>query len=153
MGGSGWSYFVAYDSDVVGAFARLQQDVFSRGDFYSHAKKKFRSLEQLREAQAEEGTHSIIDMLRVTAEPAGELDPQAELLAAMLGGATSYGTIYRMSDAELEACFSTTRPTRSIIEANTSKVFARIRRGYGRYTPVFGGTSPAGLYFAGISGD
>jgi hypothetical protein len=153
MGASRWSYFVVHDNDVAEAFARLQQDVFSRGEFYSHPKGEFRSLEQLREAQAEEGTHSIIDMLRVTAEPAGEPDPRQELLAAVFGGATSYGTIYRMSDAELETCFSTNRPTRSIIEANESKVYARLRRGYGRYTPVFESTSPVGLYFAGVSGD
>lgn len=153
MGASAWSYFVTHDSDVAAALSRLQQDVFSRGDFYSRSKKEFRSLEQLREVQAEEGTHSIIDMLRVTSEPADEPDPRQELLAAVFGGATSYGTIYQMSDAERETCFSTNTPTRSIIEANESKVYARLRRGYGRYTVVFEGSSPVELYFAGVSGD
>jgi hypothetical protein len=153
VGASCWSYFVAHDDDVAAAFARLQQDVFSRGEFYSQAKTELRTLEQLREVQAEEGTHSIIDMLRVTAEPAGELDLQQELLAAVFGGATSCGTIYRMTAAELETWFSTTTPTRSIIEANESKVYDQLPRGYGRYTPVFEGASPAGLYFVGVSGD
>lgn len=134
-------------------FERLQRDVFARGEFYARTKKKVRTIEELRAVQAEEGTHSILDMQRVSTEPAGEIDPTQELLAALSGGSTSLGTIYRMSDAELDACFETRQPTRLRIEANGPKVFAFIRRGYGRYTSVYEGTAVVGLYFVGKSGD
>src|SRR5688500_9378050 len=69
MGASCWSYFTPYATDAAVAFTRLQADVFARGDFYVHEGAKFRSLEELRDVQREEGTHSILDMDRVVGEP------------------------------------------------------------------------------------
>jgi hypothetical protein len=136
---------------------RLQRDVFIRRDFYAHDGVSFSSMEELREVQVEDGSHSIIDMIRVTEQtaprPASFAVLEQELLAALMGGATSLGTVFRMSDDELQKCFSTAAPSRSTIERNDSAACELCERGHGRYALVFDDGTPAEIYFVGISGD
>jgi hypothetical protein len=160
MGASGWFYFVPHESSVTDAFKRLQRDVLSRGNYYSADKKKpHRSIEAALEAAGEDGTHSILDMRCVTDEPAPPRpSPQyrmQELLAALQSGATSYGTVYRMSEAEQQQCFGTTTPLRADVERALSSMMSLCTRGTGRWTNVFeaGKSAPVSLYFTGVSGD
>lgn len=160
MGASAWSYFVPYEADLSAAFSRLRADVFARREFYSYGGASFTTIEELLEAQEEDGTHSIIDMARVVDQPAPPppdraTDEQA-LLAALAGGGTSYGIVFRMSDDELLKCFSTTTPTRSAVAQAEDSAYSLCPRGTGRYTVVYDDDktdTPTWLYFVGVSGD
>src|SRR5580698_1554157 len=110
MGASYWSYVVAHDDVVERAFEKLQADVFARREYYgAQTGRSFESIKSLVAFQADEGTHSILDMLRVVDAPAPP-KPTTEqlgqrLLAAMRGiSDPTYGTIFRMTDEELLAC-------------------------------------------------
>lgn len=161
MGASLWSYLVPYEANISSAFSRLQGDVFARSEFYARKDTRFGSIEELREAQAEDGTHSIIDMLRVVADtappPPGPAALAEELLAAIVGAASRYGTVFQMSDQELQKCYSTTTPSRNTIECNESSAHSLCERGNGRYALVFDDegdkTTPTWIYFVGVSGD
>jgi hypothetical protein len=187
-----WSYFVPYEASVSAALSRLQADVFANGDFRSESGANFRSIGELRDAQAEEGTHSILDIQGVREEPAPPaLSPEEKLMRVILGSAaedgnheeethifeetdggvliptyldpakaarinaeiSGYGLVFRMSDQELQACFSTTTPQRSMVEGNESKVCDLCETGTGRYAVVFAAdpATPAFLFFAGVS--
>jgi hypothetical protein len=187
-----WSYFVPYEASVSTALSRLQADVFAYGDFRSEPGANFRSIGELREAQTEEGTHSILDIRGVREEPAPPpLSPEERLMRVILGSAagdenyeeethifeetkggllipthldptkaagilaevSGYGLVFRMSDQELQACFSTTTPQRSMVEGNESKVWDCCETGTGRYAVVFDEDQATStfLFFAGVS--
>ncbi len=147
MGASYWSYLVPYDDDVERAFRKLQAAVFARREYYSHdPKRRFASIDDLLEAQAEDGTHSILDMTRVVDEVApprpSPQEAASRLLAAIAAGAPlPYGTIFRLDDGGARA---TTPPEPTELG---------IERGTGRYTVVYEGDRPKSLWFGGISGD
>jgi hypothetical protein len=149
MGASYWSYFVPYQSDVSAAFRQLQEDVFGRRDFYASDDGTFESIEDLLEAQEAEGTHSILDMLRVSEKEAPPPRRPEESIEA------SYGTVYAMSGDELMSGFGSTRPTRAAIERNQWAAPLRCERGTGRYAFAYEGPEgpPAWIYFFGVSGD
>lgn len=159
MGASHWSCFTAYQPTPEEAFEHARRDVFARREFYASPGSEVSSIDELLELQAEDGTHSILDMCRVRDEagPGRPTPEQAaeELLAAIMGAPTATGTIYRMSDDELQKCFGTLRPTRAVVESSGSAVHRLCRRGTGRFTVVFDdvGASPIWVYFAGVSGD
>ncbi len=159
MGASFWSTFVPISESAAAAFSLARRDVFARGEYYAgRRKKKFKSMEALVEAQAEEGTHSILDMVRVddgAAPPRADFDAlKAMLAAALSGGPTSHGVVFRMTAAELTTCFGTTRPTRAEIEAGKDRAHTLCERWTGRYTEVFASDgAPAGFWFVGVSGD
>jgi hypothetical protein len=99
-------------------------------------------------------------MLRVSEQPAppppSPADLGRELMAAVQGGRTRYGTVYRMSEEELVKCFSTSKPSRAVVERNSSSVPSLVKRGTGRYAVVFDAANPetpTWLYFGGTSGD
>src|SRR5262245_40250668 len=114
MGATCWSYFTPYEPDANAAFTRLQAEVFARGDFYVRRERgRFESIEEVREVQAEEGTHSILDMIRVVGEPFSPTMSREQELARLLADAdavpqtggevregweTGYGTVVRMND-------------------------------------------------------
>ncbi len=155
MSASQWSYLLDFDDDVERAFQRLQARVFERGEYYAYeATTRPRSIAALRAAQAEEGTHSILDMHRVTRDAAPPRPTEAEagqrLLAAILGGpaaATPNGTVFRMTDDELRTVFGTTRPSQP-----PATCALAIERGTGRYAVLYDGDRPRALWFVGVSG-
>jgi hypothetical protein len=159
VGASGWSYLVPYDVDVERAFRALRADVFARRDYHCQdPSQKFATIRDLLLAQAEDGTHSILDMNRVTTDPApapADLQEMQERLVTAIatGGAATgpHGTVFRMSDAELTACFGTTRPTGKPDDTVLSKL--PIERGTGRYVVIYDGGTASALWFAGVSGD
>lgn len=85
---------------------RLQADVFGRREYCSYdAERVFASIDELREEQGADGTHSILDMQRVVstaAPPCADVAQAAQrLLAAVFsGGDDSYGIVYRLSETE-----------------------------------------------------
>ena len=158
MAASSWSYFVPYDDDISAAFVKLQADVFARGSFYTTSKLAFRTIDELRAEQGAKGTHSILDMKRIDEEAAPSPNDlaamQEEFLTAMMGGPTNDGTVYPMSDDELQACFATTAPTRETVDSGELAVWESCETGTGRYAIVFDESAhPVSIYFAGVSGE
>ncbi len=71
MGKSAWRYFVPFQADAQAALDDLRADVFARRDF--HANRRARKATTMADAirlAGEDGTHSILDVTRVRAEPA-----------------------------------------------------------------------------------
>lgn len=158
MGASLWHYIVEDDADVGRAFETLQAQELKRlGE---------KTLERCRRNAGEDGTHSIIDMVRVVDTPAPpRLTPAAMFSSINKGGGTvnpdaiaqlmaSIGTIFKMSDDELRKCFGTTTPTAahaaSLIAGSS---FDFLERGSGRYAVLHTDGQPSGVFFCGVSGD
>ncbi|MEV7525080.1 hypothetical protein [Streptomyces sp. NPDC091371] len=101
MGASGWDYVTGYDGDVAAALAALQARVFQEeyGDGAC-----FRSLEDLyadEEFMGTEGTHTILDIVRVVATD----DPPNRSVI------DDYGTLRPLSPERVVHHFGTERPT------------------------------------------
>ena len=101
------------------------------------------AIEAVLEQFGEGGTHSILEMMRVSEEP--------EICA-----------ICRFPDDELQQIFGTTQPTRDRVEAvlvkeeepESSQMFwVSIGRGEGRYVIIYDRGQPTELFFAGYSFD
>lgn len=153
MAASFWSYVVPYDANVELAFRALQADVFATGAYCaSDSERVFGSIEELLEAQAEEGTHSILDMKRVVTTPAPPPADPAEagrrLMAAIFGGDPGpHGTIFPLSESESRKHLGVERPSEEPAPAKLG-----IERGTGRYAVIYQGDQPVSLWFGGLSG-
>lgn len=132
MGAEPYDYVVPYDPDPQAALERLRADVFASGR-YRGAEDTPESPEEAFEMMDEDGTASILDIMRVSEKP-------------------GFCAAAPMSEVELEACFGTTRP--SLAQIRNSDVFwDGIDRGHARYVVVYEGDEPRSLYFAGYSFD
>lgn len=166
MGGTPYFYFVDETARPEFALAKLRQREFTAGryrpgfqmrtgeDWYlftfppdedwpspgpAHA-----SIEKALEASAEEGTCSILDIQKVSAEP--------EFMTANLVDA-----------AQLEAAFGSARPSRQLLvdaffgesefTETADDFFAEVERGEARIIPFFGGETQTGWLFCGYSID
>ena len=138
MGATAWIYFVPHEPDVGAALARLRRDVFARGEYFKVDDRTPASIEQLLEANAESGTHSILDITH-TAE-------FSELRAAT-----------PMTKRRLLKYFGTTVPTRSQATAFTRSDETpgeEVRRWQAVYFVVHDEAGmPMEYVFVGASGD
>jgi hypothetical protein len=138
-GGSGWEYFVPYESDTASALQKLRWDVFKKGKYYKvFPKKKAKSPDHALEISETEGTHSIIDMQKVAPEP---------------GATCAFGTLCPLTPAAIKTLFGSDKPTRAQVEAASSKIGSHIPRWTGMWVIAYDGVTPKWLYFAGVSGD
>ncbi len=85
-------------------------------------------------AQPDTGTHSIIDMMAVSATP-------------------DYNTVSPLRNDQLVEVFGTTTPTADQVEALPDRVLALRCRWHGVYVVSFDGAVPAEIHFLGFSGD
>jgi hypothetical protein len=92
------------------------------------------TIESLLKWNGEEGTHSILDVDRVTAEP----EP---------------GSVSPLKDQELLDIFGTLAPTRELIEQKSAEIQLLRRRGTGTWIAVYRGDTPVEIFFGGYSGD
>jgi hypothetical protein len=97
------------------------------------------SIEELLERCETEGTHSILDIERVSPEPA-------------------FGVIAPLPQGKLLDLFATEQPTREMVEKWSTRVDpldaeALYRRWEGIYIVVYRDTEPVEIYFEGCSGD
>ncbi len=88
---------------------------------------------------AENGTHCILDIERIAAEP-------------------DFATIWPLSDAQLMDFFGTTRPTHTMVEAWAERIDPidaepLYKRWQGIYLIVYQDDQPVEIYFEGCSGD
>jgi hypothetical protein len=98
------------------------------------------SIETLIQWNAEDGTHSIIDIDEIAPTP-------------------SFGTAAPLSNEALERFFGTDKPTREMIESQASDLGVFLQQEMGRsrwegtYIVVYKDSEPDEIYFTGYSGD
>lgn len=163
MGASGWHYYVPYESDFGAALARLQQQVFASGDYYHRGKgRKPRSIKELLHRNAEEGTHSILDITRVGARPtkpgAEDFTPRPDLDEAARSRwvedlISRIGSVRELHPDDLVELFGTTMPTRKQVEDRQDEIMEMRTRGSGTIVVIYEGKQPTELLFIGFSGD
>jgi hypothetical protein len=135
-GGSGWSYFTPYQADPAAALDKLRWEVFRGGKYYKlFPRKKAKSPNHALSLGEDEGTHSIIDIVKVGAAPCNP------------------GQACPLPAAELTRLFGTTKPARAQVEARERDLEGLWDRWIGLYIVVYEGDTPKWLYFGGRSGD
>jgi len=149
---SEWSYFTPYDSDIAVALQRLREDIFARGEYMTEesglaaarylvdmprlSTSKPASIDELLEQEKEFGTHSILDITRVSPTP-------------------KHRAVSPLPDAVLaDYCLSGT-PSREGIEevyefGSLGKYVNRNWRGI--YIIAYADGKPSEIFFAGSSG-
>ncbi len=147
MGAHPYYYFVEHQPDVEAALQDLRQREFRAGRYnpvqpFPHFPirpdspapgAKHRSIDEAREAAAEDGTRSILDIAAVS-------DVPDFCVAAPLG------------KEELERYFGTDQPTKEMVSRQLD-FLASIERGHCIYFTVFEAGQPSELFFAGYSFD
>ena len=162
MGASGWDYWVAYQSDISAALQQLREQVFAQGGYYrpavfyqalleggfvpdnmkeefaSHLAERYnqpppQTIKELLEQNREEGTHSIIDIERISTTPAS-------------------GAAAPLTPDELRRLFGTTQPTRDQVVAKDLLSNYQSQRWDGHYVITYAGDQPSEIYFWGYSG-
>lgn len=132
MGAKPYQYVVRWQADLGRALQELRQDVFIRGDYYGSEETHATPDEALM-ASEEEGTHSILDITKISRTPA-------------------MCTACVFDDDELQRYFGTTRPTLEAIEG-CEELWNDIDRGSARIAIAYENTRPAQLVFMGYSFD
>ena len=98
------------------------------------------SIETLLQWNAEEGTHSIIDIEQVAQAP-------------------SFGVVAPLSNEEIKSFFGTEKPTRTMVENKEGALTVFLQNELGRsrwqgtYIVVYKENEPTEIYFTGYSGD
>jgi hypothetical protein len=147
MGAHPYYYFVKYQTDVDAALQQLREQEFQAGrynpvqpfpDFPVRPESpapgaEHESINEAREAAAEDGTRSILDIGAISDEP-------------------NFCVAVPLSDEELESYFNTVEPTKEMISRNMD-FLESIERGHCIYITVFKNGQPSELFFAGYSFD
>lgn len=97
-------------------------------------RKQPKSIEALLEQCAEAGTHSILDIDRITEAP-------------------DFGAAAPMHDSMVIELYGTSKPTRADIEAHHGAATEEMARWQAYYTLVYKDDQPVEIYFEGVSGD
>lgn len=160
MGASSWSYLVPFQPDIDKALQELRQQVFEDGSYYKPAKwyrllyergiiddqklqNKLKELElepepktiqQLIQLRGHEGTHSIIDIEKISLVP-------------------TFRAISPLTQQELKDLFGSDRPTREMVKQKAEDLQVVRDRWQGVYVVIYKGESPSEIFFTGISGD
>jgi hypothetical protein len=151
MGASSWVYAVDYQPDTGAALEALRRQVFDAGDYFPRSvnpdyaavtgrqpmEANPPSIDDLLETQAEEGTHSILDICDgISAEQA-------------------FGTASPLSAEQSLAAFGTVRPDCARIEEWLAggAYFTVRERWSGVYVICYRNDQPHQIHFAGFSGD
>ncbi|MBU2668246.1 hypothetical protein KOI35_32515 [Actinoplanes bogorensis] len=145
MGASGWDYYVPYQPDLAAAFTSLRTKVFDDGDYFWAVHYDFgktaadfpdrpRTMDELWSSEdvQESGTHSIVDMSRLstTAGP---------------------GVVTPLTDAEALSIAGSSTLTRAHVERLQEAAYERWS---GRCAVLHDADGkPAEIYFWGASGD
>ena len=150
LGASGWEYVVPYQADMAEALGSLRRRVFAEGSFVNPSEIGFPAPESVDDLVTEpywefmgtSGTHSILDVLTVTAA-----DDEAQPTA----------TIRPLTPLESQELFGTPRPSRADFgrasDSGQLHEYVHGGRGTGRAVVLWGEGAPAGIAFWGYSGD
>lgn len=98
--------------------------------------RKFGTIDELLEAAAEDGTHSILDIQCTASEP-------------------DFGVAWPAPDEVVRRVYGTERPSRAQIEAQQGNISEalELERWQAVYVLVYDQGKPAEIYFEGVSGD
>jgi hypothetical protein len=132
MGAEPWSCFTGHDSNLQRALDRLRDEEFRAGRF-RYAEENPTSIEEALEIADADGTASILDIERITAEP-------------------DFGCAAPFTPAELREYFGSERPSLADVE-RAMEYWDDMERGQARYAVVYAGGKPSEIYFAGYSYD
>lgn len=132
MGAEPYEYVVDYQFNVKAALEKLRQEVFESGE-YNGAERKPKTPEQALELAGEDGTRSILDILRIGPEP-------DHFVAAPL------------SPEEYERYFGTVKPSLAKIQG-CDDLWDDLDRGMARYVLAYEGDRPTKIVFLGYSFD
>jgi hypothetical protein len=146
MGAHPWFYAVPYVEDVCAALRALTEREFRAGR-YNPAEEfprfpvdlrhrpgcRHDSIDEAREAAAEDGTRSILDIDKVADRP-------------------DFGAVCALDEDESEDLFGSTRPSAKEILASED-LFEQIERGQGVYVIAYEDGKPSQIIFAGYSYD
>jgi hypothetical protein len=163
MGASGWGYFVPYQPNIDQALQKLREEVFRRGEYFLRPpmdinpddyadmpeeireqvpnwierEKSFQqptTIADLMKWNAEEGTHSILDIKRISSVP-------------------DFGAAAPFSTEELTELFGTEQPSQSMVIEKAETIRSLRERYQATYIIVFKNNIPDEIYFTGYSGD
>jgi len=166
MGASGWEYFAPYQEDIEQALYALQQEVFKSGIYGAARQFPPELLEQipqlkasaeslkeiekgmlsdygpiesvddLREAFAEEGTHTIIDIEGISSKAA-------------------FGAAYPAPQETIQEVYGATRPSHQTVQSKRGALIEvlGLARWQAAYLIVYEDDVPTEIYFEGVSGD
>jgi hypothetical protein len=163
MGASSWDYFVSYQPNIESALNELREQVFRSGHFFLRPQIEINpdqfadAAEEVREQlpaliereksfsqpitiqalvdwNGEEGTHSIIDIERISPIPA-------------------FGSASPFSTNQLMEIFGTDKPERSMIEKRKAEIAEMRERWEASYIIVYKSGRPGEIFFSGYSGD
>jgi hypothetical protein len=162
MGASSWSYLTKYQPDLDAALAKLQQQEFRAGRYYRPKKaKKPKSIAELRKQNAEEGTHSILDITRVGPRPnrPGEIflempppDPEGHR-RWLEDWNNRFGTARELHPDDLVEFFGTLTPSRAQVDERLDELIDWRSRWQATIVVVHDAGKPTEILFAGVSGD
>jgi hypothetical protein len=140
MGASGWSYFTPYEEDVDDALRTLRNRVFDRA-FPHGSPDRPKSIAAYVKSCGEDGTHSILDILRADAQCAsGEMD--------------DFATAFPLFPAEHEELFGKKKPTRADIRKVSAALMEMRPRWQATWVVVHDDRgTPVEYVFTGFSGD
>lgn len=176
MGASGWSYFVPYQGDIQKALDELRERVFQSGDYFGGrpgAKRRYATIDALLRSKAEDGTHSILDVGKIsdTSKQNDVLegvdrrtlmrkmqnlmadDPAGFMRRAAREEFLSIGLVHPLSDEQLVKTLGSLKPERRAVELAANTIGSSCSRGSGRYVVVYRDGVPDEIFFAGVSGD
>ena len=132
MGAEPYEYVVDYEDDIQAALEKLRQEVFESGEF-NGADQNPSTPEEALELAAEDGTRSILDIMKISLEP-------------------DYFCAAPLTGEELNRYFGTDEPTMEMVEASNT-FWDDLGRGKARYIVIYEAHKPAKLFFAGYSFD
>jgi hypothetical protein len=146
MGAVPYSYFVEYQPDIGAALQELREREFRAGRYNPVLRfpprpvgpdspapgARHRSIREALRASGADGTRSILDLERVSAEP-------------------RLGAVAPFPHDVLRSLYGTTQPTREMIEQGADSEY--LERGEGIYVVVYREGRPDEIYFAGLSYD
>jgi hypothetical protein len=168
MGASGWHHFVPFDTDPARGLARLREEIFRRGAYFSPKKKKAASIEQLLALCGESGTHSVLDVNRLVSAPhpqssvewmrelaqAGREASAAELSAHLATQVACIGAVAPVPRERLRELCGSERPDHAALERAVFLLFSLCPRGAGLWTTGYDADgAPSELLFLGKTGD
>lgn len=150
MGASEWEYVVPFQADLQAALDDLRRQVFAAGEYVSpvtwglaapESVEALAQQERYWQFMGENGTHSIIDVLKVVPYDMGEQD---------------FATVCAFTDDEYEDYFGSAHPTRADWDRfRADPVFGEYvaERGTGRAMVLWADDAPSEIAFWGYSGD
>ena len=135
MGATGWAYFAKYKKDLGAVLEGLREETFRAKKFYSvDPKAKPATIEELQEMNAEEGTHSILDI-------------------GAIADTASFGVAAPLPKDELVALLGTDKPDHKLVAAKAHDLQTVRTRWEGTYVIVYKDGKPDEVFFTGFSGD